>query len=137
MLDYKTHIAKDSMFNTPPVFPVYVSMLTMQWLKNLGGIAAIEEINEKKASLIYSEIELNPVFSGFAKKEDRSTMNATFTITDDTLKDMFDQMCLEAGINGLNGHRSVGGYRASMYNALPLKSVGVLVDIMSELERKG
>ena len=137
MLDYKTHIAKDSMFNTPPVFPVYVSMLTMQWLKDLGGITAIEEINEKKASLIYSEIELNPVFSGFAKKEDRSTMNATFTITDDTLKDMFDQMCLEAGINGLNGHRSVGGYRASMYNALPLKSVGVLVDIMSELERKG
>ncbi|MBA4743883.1 MAG: 3-phosphoserine/phosphohydroxythreonine transaminase [Muricauda sp.] len=137
MLDYSVHIAKDSMFNTPPVFAVYVSMLTMQWLKDLGGIAAIEEINERKANLIYSEIELNPVFSGIATKEDRSNMNATFNITDDELKDVFDEMCKEAGINGINGHRSVGGYRASMYNALPLESVGVLVDIMSELEKKG
>ncbi|WP_437395544.1 3-phosphoserine/phosphohydroxythreonine transaminase [Flagellimonas lutimaris] len=137
MMDYSVHVAKDSMFNTPPVFAVYVSMLTMQWLKDLGGIAAIEEINERKANLIYSEIELNPVFSGFAAKEDRSIMNATFNITDDELKDVFDEMCKEAGINGINGHRSVGGYRASMYNALPLESVGVLVDIMSELEKKG
>ncbi len=137
MLDYKTHIAKDSMFNTPPVFPIYVSMLTMQWLKDLGGISAIEEINGKKANLIYSEIDLNPVFSGFAAKEDRSNMNATFNITDDTLKEIFDKNCNEAGINGINGHRSVGGYRASMYNALSLESVGTLVDIMSELERKG
>ena len=137
MMDYKTHISKDSMFNTPPVFAVYVSMLTMQWLKDLGGIAAIEEVNEKKASLIYSEIDLNPVFSGFAAKEDRSIMNATFNITDETLKETFDKQCKEAGINGINGHRSVGGYRASMYNALSLESVGVLVDIMSELERKG
>ncbi len=137
MLDYKTHIAKDSMFNTPPVFAVYVSMLTLQWLKDLGGITAIEELNEKKANLIYSEIDLNPVFSGFAAKEDRSHMNATFNITDDTLKEVFDSKCKEAGINGINGHRSVGGYRASMYNALSLESVGTLVDIMSELERKG
>jgi phosphoserine aminotransferase len=137
MMDYSVHVAKDSMFNTPPVFAVYVSMLTMQWLKDLGGIAAIEEINERKANLIYSEIELNPVFYGIAAKEDRSTMNATFNITDDELKDVFDDMCKEAGINGINGHRSVGGYRASMYNALPLESVGVLVDIMSELEKKG
>lgn len=137
MMDYSVHIAKNSMFNTPPVFAVYVSMLTMQWLKDLGGIAAIEEINERKANLIYSEIELNPVFSGFAAKEDRSNMNATFNITDDELKDVFDAMCKEAGINGINGHRSVGGYRASMYNALPLESVGVLVDIMSDLEKKG
>lgn len=137
MLDYKVHIGKDSMFNTPPVFPVYVSMLTMQWLKELGGIEAIEDINEKKANLIYSEIDLNPVFSGFAAKEDRSNMNATFNITDETLKETFDEQCKEAGINGINGHRSVGGYRASMYNALSLESVGVLVDIMSEIERKG
>jgi len=137
MLDYKVHIGKDSMFNTPPVFPVYVSMLTMQWLKDMGGIAVMEEINEKKANLIYSEIDLNPVFSGFAAKEDRSNMNATFNITDDTLKETFDRHCKEAGINGINGHRSVGGYRASMYNALSLESVGVLVDIMSEIERKG
>ncbi|WP_435625576.1 3-phosphoserine/phosphohydroxythreonine transaminase [Flagellimonas sp.] len=137
MLSYKVHAGKDSMFNTPPVFAVYVSMLTMQWLKDLGGIAAIEEINEKKANLIYSEIELNPVFSGFAAKEDRSNMNATFNITDETLKELFDEKCKEAGINGISGHRSVGGYRASMYNAMSLESVGVLVDIMSELEKKG
>jgi len=137
MLDYKVHIAKDSMFNTPAVFPVYVSMLTLEWLKNLGGIAAIEEVNDKKAQLLYSEIELNPVFEGYAKKEDRSNMNATFNITNDGLKETFDTMLKEAGINGLNGHRSVGGYRASMYNALSLESVGVLVDVMSEMERKG
>ena len=135
MMDYGVHIAKDSMFNTPSVFAVYVSMLTLQWLKDLGGIAAIEEINEKKANLLYSEIDLNPLFNGFAKKEDRSFMNATFTLADEKLKDSFDKMWKEAGINGLNGHRSVGGYRASMYNALSLESVGVLVDIMSDLER--
>ncbi|SDE27523.1 phosphoserine aminotransferase apoenzyme [Pricia antarctica] len=137
MLDYQVHIDKESMFNTPAVFPVYVSMLTLEWLKNLGGIAAIEEINEKKAQLIYSEIDLNPVFEGFASKEDRSTMNATFTLTDEKLKGSFDAMCKEAGVVGINGHRSIGGYRASMYNALSLESVGVLVDIMSEMERKG
>ncbi len=137
MLDYKVHIAKDSMFNTPSVFAVYISMLTLEWLKNLGGITAIEEINEKKAQLLYSEIDLNPVFDGYANKEDRSNMNATFNITDDRLKATFDTMWKESGINGLNGHRSVGGYRASMYNALSLESVGVLVDVMSEMERKG
>ncbi len=137
MLDYKVHIAKDSIFNTPAVFPVYVSMLTMQWLKDMGGISAIEDINNKKARLLYSEIELSPVFEGYANKEDRSHMNATFNITDAKLKDTFDTMLKEAGINGLNGHRSVGGYRASMYNALSLESVGILVDIMSEMERKG
>ncbi len=136
MLDYEVHIGKDSMFNTPPVFAVYVSMLTLQWLKDLGGVSKIEEINEKKANLIYSEIDLNPLFSGFAAKEDRSTMNATFNLTDATLKETFDEMCKEANINGINGHRSVGGYRASMYNALSLESVGILVDVMSELERK-
>jgi len=136
MLDYAVHTGKDSMFNTPPVFAVYVSMLTMQWLKDLGGISAIEGMNKRKANLIYSEIELNPVFSGFAAKEDRSTMNATFNITDEALKDIFDEKCKEAGIIGINGHRSVGGYRASMYNALPMESVGTLVDIMSEMEKK-
>lgn len=136
MLNYQVHIAKESMFNTPAVFPVYVSMLTLQWLKDMGGIAAIEEINEKKAKLIYSEIDLNPLFQGYANKEDRSNMNATFTLKDEKLKDTFDAMWKAAGINGLNGHRSVGGYRASMYNALSLESVGVLVDIMSDLERK-
>ncbi|PSG88146.1 3-phosphoserine/phosphohydroxythreonine transaminase [Aurantibacter aestuarii] len=136
MLDYKVHIGKGSMFNTPPVFPIYVSMLTMQWLKDLGGIAAIEKENEKKARLIYSEIDLNPLFKGFAAKEDRSDMNATFSLINDDLKETFETMVQEAGINGLNGHRSVGGYRASMYNALTLDSVKVLVEVMSELEHK-
>ena len=135
MLDYQVHISKDSMFNTPPVFAVYTSMLTLQWLKDLGGIAAIEAVNDKKAKLIYSEIDLNPLFTGFAEKADRSNMNATFTLTDESVKETFDKMCKEAGINGINGHRSVGGYRASMYNALSLESVGVLVDVMSDLER--
>ncbi|WP_191859506.1 3-phosphoserine/phosphohydroxythreonine transaminase [Hanstruepera ponticola] len=136
MMDYKVHISKSSMFNTPPVFAVYVSMLTLEWLKNLGGIEAIEKENNKKAQLIYSEIDLNPLFKGFATKEDRSIMNATFTLANEDLKETFETMLKEEGINGLNGHRSVGGYRASMYNALPLESVGVLVDVMSELERK-
>lgn len=136
MLDYAQHIAKGSMYNTPPVFAVYTSLLTLRWLKAKGGIAAIEEQNEKKGTLIYSEIDLNPLFKGFTVEEDRSLMSATFTITEDNLKETFDTMLKEAGINGLNGHRSVGGYRASMYNALSLNSVGVLVDVMSELERK-
>ena len=136
MMDYKVHISKSSMFNTPPVFAVYTSMLTLEWLKNLGGIPEIEKRNEKKAQLIYSEIDLNPLFTGFAVKEDRSIMNATFNLANEDLKETFETMCKEAGISGVNGHRSVGGYRASMYNALPLESVQVLVEIMSELERK-
>jgi phosphoserine aminotransferase len=136
MMDYKVHINKGSMFNTPPVFAVYTSMLTMQWLKNLGGIEAIEKENEKKARLMYSEIDLNPLFNGYSSKADRSTMNATFTLTNDDLKETFETMCQNAGISGINGHRSVGGYRASMYNALSLESVQVLVEIMSELENK-
>lgn len=136
MLDYKVHIGKDSMFNTPAVFPVYVSMLTLEWLKNLGGIAAIEKVNEQKSALLYNEIDRNPLFNGVVATEDRSHMNATFTLTDEALKETFDTMWNEAGINGLNGHRSVGGYRASMYNALPLESVQVLVDVMQALENK-
>ena len=136
MMDYKVQISKDSMFNTPPVFAVYTSMLTLEWLKGLGGIEAIEKENFKKSRLMYSEIDLNPLFKGFAATAARSTMNATFSLTDDKLKDTFDGMWKDAGINGLNGHRSVGGYRASMYNALPLGSVETLVEVMSELERK-
>ncbi len=136
MLDYKVHIDKDSMFNTPAVYPVYVSYLTLKWLKAQGGIKAIEEKNEKKAALLYSEIDINPFFKGYTVTEDRSIMNATFNLTDESLKEEFEVMLKEAGINGLNGHRSVGGYRASMYNALPLESVQVLVDVMSDLERK-
>ncbi|QWX85377.1 3-phosphoserine/phosphohydroxythreonine transaminase [Cellulophaga sp. HaHaR_3_176] len=137
ILDYKVQIEKESMYNTPAVFPIYTTMLTLQWLKDLGGVSVIEELNNKKAQLLYSEIDLNPMFNGYAKKEDRSTMNATFTLADEKLKDTFDAMWKEAGVSGISGHRSIGGYRASMYNALSLDSVGVLVDVMSEMERKG
>lgn len=136
MLNYQQHIDKESMYNTPPVFPIYASLLTLQWLKNLGGIAAIEKINNQKATLLYSEIDRNPYFKGTAAVEDRSNMNATFLLVDETHKDVFDAMWKEAGISGLNGHRSVGGYRASMYNALPLESVQVLVDVMQAFEQK-
>ncbi|WP_298883849.1 3-phosphoserine/phosphohydroxythreonine transaminase [uncultured Polaribacter sp.] len=135
MLNYQIHLDKDSMFNTPSVFAVYVSMLTLQWLKDLGGVKFIEEVNNKKAALLYAEIDRNPLFKGIVAKEDRSKMNATFVLTDESLTGTFNKMWADAGISGLNGHRSVGGYRASMYNALPLYSVQVLVDVMQELER--
>ena len=136
MMDYATHIGKDSMFNTPAVYAVYVSMLTLRWINSKGGIKAMEELNNKKAELLYSEIDRNPLFKGFAAIEDRSTMNATFNLVDESHKDTFDKLWKNAGVNGLNGHRSVGGYRASMYNALPLESVQVVVDCMKELEKK-
>ena len=135
MLDYAKHIKAESMYNTPPVFPVYASLLTLQWLKNLGGIAAIEKINNSKAALLYTEIDKNSLFRGAAAVEDRSNMNATFLLHDESHAATFDAMWKAAGISGLPGHRSVGGYRASMYNALPLESVQVLVDVMKELER--
>ncbi len=135
MLDYQTHIDKESMFNTPPVFAFYVSMLTLRWLKDNGGIDWIEGINNQKAAAIYGEIDRNPLFEGTAAVADRSNMNACFLLTDESKKDKFDQMLKDGGINGLNGHRSVGGYRASMYNALPLSSVEALVEIMREFER--
>ncbi|MEZ4841668.1 MAG: 3-phosphoserine/phosphohydroxythreonine transaminase [Flavobacteriaceae bacterium] len=135
MLNYQVHISKDSMYNTPAVYAVYVSMLTLQWLKDLGGIPAIEKINEAKAVLLYNEIDNNPLFTGTAAKEDRSNMNVTFLLNDESLKAKFDAMWKDAGISGINGHRSVGGYRASIYNALPLESVQVLVDIMQQLNK--
>ena len=136
LLNYQVQIEKESMFNTPAVYAVYVSLLNLRWLQSLGGIKAIEEINEKKAQLFYSEIDINPLFKGYAAKVDRSIMNATFNLEDKKLEPLFNQLLEEANINGLNGHRSVGGYRASMYNALPLSSVETLVEVMNELERK-
>ncbi|HSN48944.1 MAG TPA: aminotransferase class V-fold PLP-dependent enzyme, partial [Flavobacterium sp.] len=134
MLDYAKHIKAESMYNTPPVFPVYASLLTLKWLKKLGGITAIEKINNAKAALLYAEIDRNPLFKGAAVIEDRSKMNATFLLNDPLQADTFNAMLKEAGIIGLPGHRSVGGYRASMYNAMPIESVQVLVDVMKELE---
>jgi len=135
MLNYNTHISKGSMFNTPPVFAIYVSMLTLQWLKDFGGVEAIEKTNQEKADLLYSEIDRNPLFEGTANKEDRSNMNVCFLLTDSSKEEMFNKMWQEAGINGLKGHRSVGGYRASLYNALPNESVQILVNIMRKLEQ--
>ena len=136
MLDLKTHYEKDSMFNTPPVFAVYASMLTLNWLKNNGGLDFIEKQNEKKANLLYNQIDNSSLFKGTANLEDRSTMNVTFTLENDDLNETFNNMLADAKINGLKGHRSVGGYRASMYNALSLESVELLVNVMNELEIK-
>ncbi|MDT0676846.1 3-phosphoserine/phosphohydroxythreonine transaminase [Autumnicola musiva] len=136
MMDYKVHIEKESMFNTPPVYAVYVSLLTLRWIKANGGIKAMERKNSEKAGLIYNEIDRNPLFKGFAAVEDRSAMNATFNLTDESKQEIFDKMWKKANVNGLSGHRSVGGYRASMYNALSLESVQVVVDVMQELEKK-
>jgi phosphoserine aminotransferase len=136
MLDYEKHIKAESMYNTPPVFPIYASLLTLQWLKNLGGIAAIEKINNAKAALLYAEIDRNPLFKGTANAEDRSNMNACFVLENEAHTETFDALWKAAGISGLPGHRLAGGYRASMYNALPLESVQVLVDVMKDLEHK-
>ncbi len=136
ILDYQKHIKAESMYNTPPVFPVFACLLTLQWLKNLGGIAAIEKLNNAKAGLLYSEIDRNPYFTGAANVEDRSNMNATFLLKNEAHAPIFDTLWKAAGISGLPGHRSVGGYRASMYNALPIESVQVLVNVMQDFEDK-
>lgn len=137
MLDYRVHIKGESMYNTPPVYPVYVSMLTLKWLKNNGGVEWIEKINNQKADLLYKEIDRNSMFKGTVDaKEDRSKMNVTFVLNKPELEPEFDKMTKEANLSGLKGHRDVGGYRASLYNALPIESVQVLVDVMKEFENK-
>jgi phosphoserine aminotransferase len=139
MLDYRTHIKKDSAFNTPPVFPIYVSMLTLRWIKANGGIAAMQQKNAAKAELIYREIDRNPLFRGTVTDlVDRSTMNATFILADDKkdLNDEFLKLCKAANCSGVKGHRSVGGFRASMYNAMEIESVQALVQVMQSFERK-
>ncbi|MGV3459451.1 MAG: 3-phosphoserine/phosphohydroxythreonine transaminase [Flavobacterium sp.] len=135
ILDYKQHIDKESMYNTPSVFAVYTSYLTLQWIKDNGGIAAMEKKNNAKAELLYAEIDRNPLFTGTAKTEDRSKMNVTFLLKDEAHTEAFDKLWKSANISGLSGHRSVGGYRASIYNAMPLESVQVLVDVMQEFEK--
>ena len=135
MLNYKIHNDKDSMFNTPPVFAVYACMLSMEWLKSNGGISEIEKINRIKAQKIYDEIDRNAMFKGFAAVEDRSIMNVTFNLVDESTKEVFDKMVNDKNISGINGHRSVGGYRASIYNALSLESVETLVNVMNNFEK--
>ena len=136
MLDYQVHIKGGSMYNTPPVFPIYVTLLTLKWLKQNGGIAWIEKINRQKADCLYNEIDRNSLFVGTTAIEDRSHMNACFLTTKPELEVEFDKMWNDANISGIRGHRDVGGFRASMYNALPLESVQVLVDVMKEFENK-
>ena len=136
MLDYQVHIKGGSMYNTPPVFPIYVTLLTLKWLKKNGGIAWIEKINQQKANCLYNEIDRNSLFVGTAAAEDRSNMNACFLTTKPELEAEFDKMWKEANISGIRGHRDVGGYRASMYNALPLESVEALVEVMQAFEKK-
>ena len=133
-LNYQQHIDKESMLNTPPVFAVYTSLLTLQWLEKNGGIAAAEKRNTAKAELLYNEIDNNPLFETFCDQEDRSFMNVSFKLTDESKKEEFDNAWKSAGISGLNGHRSLGGYRASLYNALPIESVQVLVEVMKNLK---
>lgn len=136
MLDYRNHIKEDSCFNTPPVFPIYVSMLNMRWLKAQGGIGALEERNRSKATRLYAEIDRNPLFKGNVQEKDRSWMNATFVSLNPDHEKPFLQACTDAGIVGIKGHRSAGGFRASMYNALSLESVDVLVKVMQDFTQK-
>ena len=134
-LNYSTHIEKDSMFNTPPVFSIYVAMLTLRWIQENGGLASIEKNNDNKANALYHEIDRNPLFSGYTENADRSIMNATFNLNNHKLESKFKQLCHESRISGIYGHRSVGGYRASMYNALGIDSVNKLIEIMQKIEK--
>ena len=136
MLNYNTHIEKGSMFNTPPVYAIYVCMLTLRWLKENGGLQAMESRNKEKAALLYREIDNNPHFEGTVVKEDRSLMNVTFVMTNPEMEAKFMEMCTEKGCVGIKGHRSVGGFRASIYNAMPIESVQVLVDVMKAFAEK-
>ena len=135
MMDYQLHIKNDSMFNTPSTFAVYVNLLVLEWIQAQGGLQALGKRNRAKADLLYGEIDRNPLVVGYDNKEDRSLMNVVFNLTDESTKERFDALCKEANISGIKGHRSVGGYRASIYNALPLESVQVLVDVLKEFER--
>ena len=136
MLDLRTHIDGGSMFNTPPVFAIYVMNETLKWLKGIGGVEAIQKINQQKADLLYAEIDRNPLFKGTAAVEDRSVMNVCFVMAEgyENLQDEFMAFAKERGITGIKGHRSVGGFRASIYNACPIESVQALVDCMKEFE---
>lgn len=136
MLNYQTHIEGDSLYNTPPVFPIYVCMATLEWLDSIGGVPEIAKRNREKAALLYSEIDNNPMFTGTAAVEDRSEMNVCFLLTKPELEEEFSKMVKEAGIIGIKGHRSVGGFRASLYNALPIESVKVLTSVMKEFALK-
>jgi len=130
MMDYQVHIKSETMFNTPPVFPIFSMLQNLKWVQKMGGVDGMQKRAADRANLLYNEIDSNPLFKGTVEIEDRSQMNACFLLTDETLAPKFDAVWKAAGISGIVGHRSVGGYRASMYNALPLESVQALVYVM-------
>ena len=138
MLDYRIHIKEGSMFNTPPVVPIYAALQTLKWLKSLGGLKAMEKINLEKAAILYDEIDSNKLFKGTAAVEDRSIMNVCFVMNDgyEALEEEFQKFASGKGMVGIKGHRSVGGFRASIYNAMPKEGVQALVDAMKEFESK-
>jgi phosphoserine aminotransferase len=136
MMDYRKHIDNGSMLNTPPVFAVYVCMLTLRWLKRMGGVAAIESINRQKANLLYDTLDAWPIFKPTVDPADRSHMNAVFVMDDPALEKEFLDLCKAEGMIGIKGHRSVGGFRVSMYNALSLDSVRTLTDLMKHFAQK-
>ncbi|MEO7425439.1 MAG: 3-phosphoserine/phosphohydroxythreonine transaminase, partial [Fibrobacteria bacterium] len=136
MLDYKIHIAEGSMYNTPPVFAVYMAMETLKWVKQMGGVVAMQKRAEEKAQRLYAEIDANPLFKGTTDKEDRSRMNVTFVMEKPELEEAFSKTAEAAGMSGLKGHRSVGGFRASIYNALELESIDALVSVMKDFAKK-
>ena len=136
MMDYRQHVANGSMLNTPPVFAIYVCLLTLRWLKKIGGVAAIEKINNEKAELLYSTLASIPMFNLPVPQQDRSKMNAVFTMQDPALEKLFLARCKEEGMVGVKGHRSVGGFRVSMYNALPLSSVVDITDLIKDFANK-
>jgi phosphoserine aminotransferase len=124
------------MLNTPPVFAVYICMLTLRWLKNQGGVRVIQARNEKKAALLYDTIDRLPIFKGNVEKEDRSNMNACFVMSNPALEQAFQIACKENNMIGVKGHRSTGGFRISMYNALPLESIQAVCNLMTEFATK-
>jgi len=136
ILDYQNHIKEGSMLNTPPVFAIYVVLLTLRWLKKLGGVKAIEKINDEKSKLFYDTLDALPVFKGIVAKEDRSKMNAVFVMENPELEKEFLDLCKNEGMIGVKGHRSVGGFRISMYNALSLESVKAITDLMLDFSNK-
>ncbi len=138
MLDYRTHIENGSMFNTPPVVPIYAARETLRWLKANGGVPAMEKRNKEKAAILYAEIDRNPLFRGTCAVENRSLMNVCFVMSEEykELEADFLKFAVERGMDGIKGHRSVGGFRASIYNAMPIESVQALIDCMQEFEQK-
>lgn len=136
MMDYRNHIENGSMLNTPPVFAVYICMLTLRWLKKFGGVTAAEDNNRKKAALLYETIDRYPIFKGTVAREDRSLMNACFVMQDAELEKRFAAVCKENHMIGIKGHRTTGGFRISLYNALPYESVQVLTDLMKDFAEK-